>query len=213
MSNHTPQLRVSLGFAEASDHTVEGVAGDVLDNMTGNPNFPTPPVLPPALFGARNEFLQAMADQAQGGTAATAEKNNKREALLVLLRQLASYVQDNCDNDLAKLLSSGFEAVNMNRVQSPLETPHIKDIKPGMSGQLRVRVTPVKNARTYELQYALMGAGGTPGPWQDGGLHADSRAIPINGLTPGQTYMVQVRAVGGSTGYSDWSDPSSHMSM
>jgi hypothetical protein len=76
-----------------------------------------------------------------------------------------------------------------------------------------VRVTPIKNARTYELQFALMGAGGVPGPWQDGGLHTDSRAIPIDGLTPGQTYMVQVRAIGGSTGHSDWSDPVSHMAV
>jgi hypothetical protein len=28
-----------------------------------------------------------------------------------------------------------------------------------------------------------------------------------------QTYTVQARAVGGSTGYSDWSDPVSHMAM
>jgi hypothetical protein len=28
---------------------------------------------------------------------------------------------------------------------------------------------------------------------------------------PGALYDVQVRGVGGSTGYSDWSDPVSHM--
>jgi len=35
----------------------------------------------------------------------------------------------------------------------------------------------------------------------------------MTNLTPGTTYNVQVRAIGGSTGYSDWSDPSSHMSL
>ena len=30
---------------------------------------------------------------------------------------------------------------------------------------------------------------------------------------PGVTYTVQVRGVGGTTGYSDWSDPVSHMAM
>ncbi len=29
----------------------------------------------------------------------------------------------------------------------------------------------------------------------------------------GTNYSIQVRAVGGLTGYSDWSDPVSHMSM
>ena len=37
--------------------------------------------------------------------------------------------------------------------------------------------------------------------------------MPVNGLTPGTNYTFQVRAIGGSTGYSDWSDPVSHMSM
>ncbi|MGH7976559.1 MAG: fibronectin type III domain-containing protein [Limisphaerales bacterium] len=35
----------------------------------------------------------------------------------------------------------------------------------------------------------------------------------LTDLTPGAMYSVQVRAVGGSTGYSDWSDPVSHMAM
>ena len=32
-------------------------------------------------------------------------------------------------------------------------------------------------------------------------------------LTSGTGYSIQARATGGSTGYSDWSDPASHMSM
>jgi chitodextrinase len=35
--------------------------------------------------------------------------------------------------------------------------------------------------------------------------------MSVNGLTPGTTYVFQVRAVGGSTGYSDWSNPVSRM--
>ena len=35
----------------------------------------------------------------------------------------------------------------------------------------------------------------------------------INGLTAGTNYSIEVRAIGGSTGYSDWSDPVSHMSL
>jgi chitodextrinase len=35
--------------------------------------------------------------------------------------------------------------------------------------------------------------------------------MTIDGLTAGTTYMFQVRAVGGSTRYSDWSNPVSRM--
>jgi hypothetical protein len=41
---------------------------------------------------------------------------------------------------------------------------------------------------------------------------ASKRRTPTKlNLTPGTNYNIQARAVGGSTGYSDWSDPVSHM--
>jgi hypothetical protein len=43
------------------------------------------------------------------------------------------------------------------------------------------------------------------------GIFTQARKITLPGLTPGQVYSVQSRAIGGSTGYSDWSDPISHM--
>ena len=45
------------------------------------------------------------------------------------------------------------------------------------------------------------------------GLYTDSRMIAINGLSAGTLYKFEVRAIGGSTGYSDWSDSVEHMSM
>jgi hypothetical protein len=42
-------------------------------------------------------------------------------------------------------------------------------------------------------------------------IFTQARKITLPGLTPGQVYSVQSRAIGGSTGYSDWSDPISHM--
>jgi chitodextrinase len=48
--------------------------------------------------------------------------------------------------------------------------------------------------------------------WVPGGVFTQARKIVVENLTPGTTYTFQVRAVGGSTGYSGWSDPVSHMS-
>ncbi|MCX7010108.1 MAG: hypothetical protein NTY53_23200 [Kiritimatiellaeota bacterium] len=62
------------------------------------------------------------------------------------------------------------------------------------------------------MRYAQV-TNGTPGPWQDGGVGTDSRAIAINGLTPGTTYTVEIRTIGGTSRYSDWSNPVSHMSL
>ena len=131
----------------------------------------------------------------------------------VLLRQLAGCVQTKHGNAMAKLLASGFQAVSTNRASTPLTAPSITDILNGNSDQLLLRVTPIANSSNYEVRYAAIGAGGTPGPWQNGGLFGNSRSMPVNGLTPGTNYTFQVRAIGGSTGYADWSDPVSHMSM
>jgi len=209
----TKQLRVNLGFANAPDHTLEEIAGAVSENLYGDAAYPTPPVTQAALDASLTAFTNAIAVQAQGGTAATADKHNKREALIGLLRQLAGYVQETHGNDMAVLLSSGFEAVSTNRASSPLAKPRIKDILNGNSGQLILRGTPVANARCFEVRYAAIGAGGAPGPWQSAGLITNSRSMPINGLTPGTMYVFQIRAVGGSTGYSDWSDAVQHMSL
>ncbi|MEP6821843.1 MAG: fibronectin type III domain-containing protein [Chthoniobacterales bacterium] len=43
--------------------------------------------------------------------------------------------------------------------------------------------------------------------------NSSTREMVVSGLTPGQMYNFQVRAMGGSTGQSDWSDAVSHMSL
>jgi hypothetical protein len=56
-------------------------------------------------------------------------------------------------------------------------------------------------------------AKGPDGIWLPSVFSGDSRRITFDGLIPGAMYTIQVRALGGATGQSDWSDPSSHMSM
>ena len=130
-----------------------------------------------------------------------------------MLRQLAAYAQTESANDLAKLLSSGFEAVNTNHAREPLATTLIVEIVNGISGQLIVKVTPVKNAKSYEVRIAVVAPGGATGPFQIAGVFTDSRQMIVEDLTPGTTYIVQVSAIGGSTGQSGWSDPVIHMCM
>jgi len=43
-------------------------------------------------------------------------------------------------------------------------------------------------------------------PWRTSERSERKRARTITGLTPGTTYAIQVRALGGSTGSGDWSD-------
>ena len=206
--------RVLTSFTKATDDSLKVTAGSVLNGLTGNPVFPNPTVSLTTLETAITDFSDALVEQEQGGSMATAAKKNKRETLVRILRRLASYVEDNCDGNLAALLSSGFAAASTSRVQAHLAAPFILRLLNGNTGQLLVKLRkPIANAKCYELRYAAVGADGTPGPWQNGGLNSNSRALALNGLTPGTMYNVQIRAIGGSTGQSDWSPITSHMSL
>lgn len=201
-------LRVSLAFARLPDADLDNFTEKVITGLTGNTAFPTPPVTLANIQTAKAGFTNGLTAARTGGPTQTAAKNNARQALLGSLRLTAGYVQINCHNDLAILLSSGFEAMSTNRAQSPLEPPQGLIIKNGSSGQLVATVSPVKNTSMYEGR-----AKGPTGDWLPSVFTGDSRRIAFEGLTPGAVYTVQVRALGGATGQSDWGDPSSHMSM
>lgn len=201
-------LRISLGFARLPDSELDNFAHGVINGMTGNAAYATPVVTMANLQTALTDFTAKVAAAKTGGPPDTAAKNNSRQTLLGLLRLLAGYVQINCNNDMAILLSSGFQAMSTNRSQAPLEQPQGLVIKNGTSGQLVASVNPVKNTSMYEGRVK-----GPTGDWLPSVFTGDSQHITFEGLTPGTTYTAQVRALGGSTGQSDWSDPSSHMAM
>jgi len=200
--------KVSLGFARISDTELDNFAHGIVNGMTGNVTYPDPPVMMSTLETAIEDFTARISAAQSGGTVATAAKNNSREALIGMLRLLAAYVQMSCNGDLVLLLGSGFEAQSTKGASVPLERPQVVAIKNGGTGQLVARVDPVKNRNMYEGRIKLDGS-----DWMPSVFASDSTRIVFEGLTPGQTYTIQVRALGGSTGQSDWSDPSSHMAM
>ena len=210
----TTRPRVLINFSRATDGSLKATANAIHQCLTGNPAFPNPPVTLSALETAVNDFSAALVAQEQGGTLATSIKKAKRDALVTLLRKLAGYVEDNCNGSLTALLSSGFAAVSTSHTQTPLAVPFIVRILNGHTGQLLLKLRePIANAKCYELRYAAIGADGTPGPWQNGGLSSNSRGLALNSLTPGTNYNIQVRVIGGSTGQSDWSVGNNKMSL
>ena len=199
--------KVSLGFANLPDADLDAFTENVIKCLTGNPNYttPNPPLI--AVTAALTEFTTALSAAADGGKQATAAKNEKRTTLLTVMRQLASYVQGTCKNDLSILLSSGFDAASTNHSQTELDTPVLLGINNGNSTKLTLNVQPVPNAKAYEVRHSS-----TSNVWVPGGVFTQARKIVVENLTPGTMYTFQVRAVGGTTGYSGWSDPVSHMS-
>jgi hypothetical protein len=195
-------IKVALGFARLSDAELDNFSQGVINALTGNATYPTPPVTLENMQTARDDFTAKVAVARTGGQADTAAKNNSRQTLVGMIRQTASYVQMRCDNDLQLLLSSGFQAQSTSRASVQLEKPQGLGVKHGVSGQLIVRVERVPNTNMYEGRAKLEG-----GDWLPSVFTGDSQHIIFNGLSPGKSYVIQIRSLGGATGQSDWSDP------
>ena len=210
----TKHLRVLMSFNSDPDGQVVVTGTNVIAGLFNpiNKNLSAPPVDQPTMQGAVTDFALAIAASAQGGIHATAFKNQRRHDLIVILRKQALYVQGNCNDDLSILTSSGFLAASTVRTLGPLPKPVIVGVDNGHSTQLLVTIQKMLNAKSYQLFMAAM-TGSTVGTEQLVGTFTKSRNLPVNGLTPGTNYAFRVRAVGGTSGYSDYSDPVIHMSL
>jgi len=67
-----------------------------------------------------------------------------------------------------------------------------------------VKVKPISKAMSFDVHFAVLGNGGTPGAWTTQTLTSPKKTT-ISNLTPGAIYAFQVRALG-RLGYTDWSD-------
>jgi hypothetical protein len=102
-----------------------------------------------------------------------------------------------------------FVAVGDRKKSSvPLPAPTGIVVTNDGEGKFNVLVEPVKNCSMYEGRAKPDG-----GTWGTSVFTGDSRHILFDGLTPGAMYTIQIRALGGSTGTSDWSDPVQHRSL
>jgi hypothetical protein len=121
--------------------------------------------------------------------------------------QDALYCQGLARHDLNTLLTSGFEVVSTNNTPGPLDAPQIAGIDNSVSGQLTVHGTAVLNGRMYQMQFSTDN-GAT---WTKGGSFTGARSMVLSPTTAGKVYMIQICAMGGSTGQSAWSNANSIM--
>ncbi|MGI9086923.1 MAG: hypothetical protein ACR2HH_04145 [Chthoniobacterales bacterium] len=202
-------IRTKRGFEKFSDLDVSKLAGKTIVGFTGNPDLADPPVTVLVMTEQKDLYDEFIIKADKGGNLATARKYGQRAVVIDSLNKNASYVDIKCNDDMAILLSSGYEAVSTNRAQSVLDAPVVIDVDNTMSGVLKPRVKVAPN--TKSLLGRIKEANGSEfGPTIS---FKNSRSILFTGLSKGVTYVYQLCAVGGSNGQSNWSDPSSGMSQ
>ena len=215
MKTNTKLNRVSLAYKNTPAAMVVAFIGWIITCMVNNLSFPKPPIplvpaVPPDpnapldMTTRMNNLQAAISDSRGGGAIQTAAKQAALEVAFEGLDANAFYVQTIARTNLPMLLTSGYQATSTNHGQSPLNPPSIASITNDTSTQLDVHVSPVANAVGYEVQTCIAG-----GAWATVKFSTQARNIPLVGLTTGTVVQVRVRALGGSTGQSDWSMPGS----
>jgi len=205
---------VSLAYKRLAVEAVPPCAGWIIMCMSGNTAFAKPPIpyVPPVPpdptapldMTTRVANLQTtITNYEDGGAQALNARNLALAAVIEGLDALAFFVQTVARFNLPLLLASGFQARSINRGQSKLDTPAITGIDNDSPTELDVHVTSMANAYGYEVQLLIAGV------WTSVKYSQQARTITLTGLTTGTVYQVRVRALGGSTGQSDWSVPSS----
>jgi hypothetical protein len=186
--------KVKTGFSKLKDDDLGTSAQHILDSLTGNPSYPSP--LPPlaSISTALDAYHTALAAAVPGGLERTNIKNQKRDALEKLLEALALYVQQNCDADMAVLLSSGFEARKTSEPVGVLKKPENlrAEYGPG-SGALVLSIHKIAGAKSYRWEYVLHPATDQT-VWNV--LNSTARSITITSLQRRQQYDVRVAGIG-----------------
>lgn len=192
--------RVALNFAAFSDSEVNCLAILLIVCLKNNLLFPNLPLSIADFTVLQTAFQNGITAAAQGGKVNTAQKNEARDALVSAMRQWAAYVQSLAPTlTLSQVLTSGFDIVNPNTTPMPLTQP-VFTLDNSVTTRLAINLQPVTNAKAYQIQYSI-GAG----PWLEAGIYPNTRDIVLTNLTPGTIYNVRIRAIGGSTQYSEWS--------
>jgi hypothetical protein len=210
-----PVNTVSLTYKKLPVEALPPCAGWIISCMLANAAFAKPPIpyVPPVPpdptapldMTTRITNLQtAIKNYEDGGSQALNARNIAQAAVTEGLDALAFFVQTVARFNLPLLLASGFQPMSNNRAQSKLDTPAVTGIDNDSPTTLDVHVTSVANALGYEVQICI----GTA-DWKTVLFSPQARTITLTGLTTGTVYQVRVRALGGSTGQSDWSMPGS----
>jgi hypothetical protein len=202
-------VKAAIGFLTAdSDAQLVLDTQAAIEGLTNNTSFPTPNPMLASITTALTAFTTAIAEAANGGKELTSAKNAKRAELVSLMRQLASYVTITSNGDMTKLLSSSFPYQTPTRTTiGTLPAPDSPVLKLGTkSGEIDASVTPIYGAYVYNWRVALSSSPNTfvQTVQTTGGRNT------FEGLTPGQSYIVEANAVG-SAGPSDWSNASESM--
>jgi hypothetical protein len=177
---------------------------NVVAALTGNPAFPNPPVTV-SNFTTQIDLVEGNANEVAAAKTALLltewKLEQSVEALDVMGRALATYVEAASMGNPATLESSGFTLTAPRMPVGLLPAPSNVRVEPGQIGTCLLKWDRDRGTRSWRAEWAPQ----PTGPWTE--FYNGTRATCVaTGLTSGTQYWFRVQALG-SAGPSDWSDP------
>ena len=200
-------IKASVGFRKLSAGDVLARANAILDGVyTAKDDYANPPVDQATLKSQIDALSAGITAALDGGKKAVARRKHLKEVVINSLGQLGHYVGANCKDDMPTFLKSGFQPISTVRTPAAPLSESIRKIAPGKnSGQMEVTLVSQQDALAYQLRWAAVGSGATPGNWTEQPVGNVKSPALVTGLSPGMAYAFQVRAVT-NAGYTDWSE-------
>ena len=187
-------LKVIIGFSDLRDDDLDIQAAKILLDLTGIINYTTPVPDLATVQVSLSAYENALTSAQNGGAEKTAIKDKARKELETLLKQLGTYVQLNCKNDLSILLSSGFDANKSSSPVGMLPKPTNLKIENGPNiGSTKITLDKIKGASSYLFEYATAPLTAATNWIVKVGT---TRTFIDEGLTSGQQYVYRVAGIG-----------------
>lgn len=171
----------------------------VITKMTGNASFPSPTPTLAVVAQATNDLATAETAANARTKGAVSSRNEKKAALLTLLRQLMGYVQSVADANVEQGASI-IESASFSVRKTTAHKPRVFDAVQGaVSGSAKLVTATAARRASYEWQSSTDG-GKT---WVTAPSTLQAKTV-ITGLTPGASVLFRSRSVT-KTGEGDWS--------
>jgi len=184
--------KVLIDFSKFTDSELDQQAEAIVVAMTGNADFPTP--VPPLadVTDTINNYQEGLTKAATGDHTAVEIKDQRRQDLENILRQLGLYVQAQSGGDPALIVSSGFKMSKTPSPVGPLPKPTGFEVMPQGKGEMKLAVDKEDGAKTYQFEYKLTTA-------TDWIIKMSTKSkLLLTGLESGKEYDFRVVPIGAS---------------
>jgi hypothetical protein len=200
------KLKLNLRKLSVPEKVARG--REIIADMTGNTNFPSPQ---PALATAKTvtDDLETAQQEQQiakhAAAAKTAERNDKEDIFDRTFNQLAAHVESVAGDDEQKIRSAGMDTrAPAGPSGGTLDAPGSMNVTGGdADGEIDLSWEPVDGAKTYQIEQSPDPITATS--WKSASATTKSKAT-VGGLISGTRYWFRVAAVG-TGGQGAWSNP------